>query len=213
MGTVSSATPGPSRPAPQPTLPPARARVAALLGELGEGVPLAELATRIGGHPNATRAHLDALVEEGLAEAAPLPRTGPGRPALGWTLTDAGRRAVAGDPSAAAYAEILSVVVSHLAEVPGSEEIARSIGRSWGVERVAAPSRPALVAVLRDLGFDPEVDGASIRLRTCPILDAAVEHPSVVCAIHAGLVAGASGDERARLVPFAEPGACRIDVA
>ena len=97
---MSSATPGPSRPAPQPTLPPARARVAALLGELGEGVPLAELATRIGGHPNATRAHLDALVEEGLAEAAPLPRTGPGRPALGWTLTDAGRRAVAGDPSA-----------------------------------------------------------------------------------------------------------------
>ena len=126
---MSSATPGPSRPAPQPTLPPARARVAALLGELGEGVPLAELATRIGGHPNATRAHLDALVEEGLAEAAPLPRTGPGRPALGWTLTDAGRRAVAGDPSAAAYAEILSVVVSHLAEVPGSEEIARTIGQ------------------------------------------------------------------------------------
>lgn len=185
--------------------------MATVLAGLGERVSLAEVVARIGGHPNAARAHLDALVEVGLARTQAIPRTGPGRPALGWTLTESGRRAVAGDPSAATYAEVLSVVVSHLAEVPGSEGIARAIGRSWGLERVEEPSRPAMIELLRDLGFGPEIDGESIRLRTCPILDVAREHPRVVCAIHAGLVAGASGDDRLRLVPFAQPGACRID--
>ncbi len=213
MGAVNSATPGPSRPAPQPALPPARARVAAMLDDLGDDVPLAELARRIGGHPNATRAHLEALVEDGLAEARPRPSSGPGRPALGWSLTEAGRRAIAGDPAATAYAEIVAAVVAHLDEIPDAEGLARSIGQTWGADRVTAPSPASLVEALTDLGFDPEVDGDGIRLRSCPILDAAQANPRVVCAIHAGLVFGASGNERTRLRPFAEPGACRIDVA
>lgn len=180
---------------------------------MGHDVPLVALATRLGGHPNATRAHLDALVEEGLAEARSLPRSGPGRPALGWSLTTAGRRAVAGDPSIGAYAEMLAVMVSHLAEAPDSDELARAIGRSWGSERVVRPSREALIQALTDLGFEPEDVGESILLRACPMLDAAHEHPAVVCAIHAGLIAGASGNDAAQLRPFAQPGACRIDVA
>ena len=180
---------------------------------MGRDVPLAALATRLGGHPNATRAHLDALVEDGLAESRSLPRLGPGRPALGWSLNESGRRAVAGDPSVAAYAEMLAVMVSHLAQAPDSEELARAIGRSWGAERVRRPSREALLQALTDLGFEPEEVGESILLRACPMLDAAHEHPTVVCAIHAGLIAGASGNDTAQLRPFALPGACRIDVA
>ncbi|HHU40076.1 MAG TPA: transcriptional regulator [Propionibacterium sp.] len=210
---MTAAQPGPRRPSTQPALPPARARVAALLDELGANTTLAALAERVGGHPNATRAHLDALVQDGRATAQPLPRSGPGRPALGWTLTADGRRAIAGDPSTAAYAEIVQVMVSHLAEVPESQELAHSIGVAWGTERVDDPSREALIGVLADLGFDPEEDGDTIRLRACPILDAATEHPEVVCAIHQGLVSGASGSTGVRLLPFAEPGACRIDVA
>lgn len=213
MSTVRSAGPGPSRPTPPPTLPSARARVAELLDELGADVPLAELAPRIGGHPNATRAHLDALVEDGLATARPIPRQGPGRPALGWSLTPAGRQALSGDPSVTAYAEILSVMVDHLAQIPESDEVARSIGLTWGTEKVAAPSRAGLLKVLGDLGFDPEEVGDDIRLRACPILDAAHEHPGIVCAIHAGLIAAASGSDEVKLLPFAEPGACRIEVA
>ncbi len=210
---VNAAAAGPTRPSPQPSLPPARARVAGLLDELGPGVPLADLATRIGGHPNATRAHLDALVDDGLAEASPLPRTGPGRPALGWSLTDTGRRAIAGDPATNAYAEILAAVVAHLDDIPNAEELAVSIGQTWGADRVSNPSPEALLEVLTDLGFEPERDDRGIRLRACPILDAAHENPRVVCAIHAGLIAGASGMSGTRLLPFAEPGACRIDVA
>lgn len=213
MVVVIPVTPGPSRPSTQPALPPARARVATLLAELGGNAPLADLAARLGGHPNATRAHLDALVQEGYAESQPLPRVGPGRPALGWTLTDEGRRAIAGDPTATAYAEIVGVMVSHLAQVPESAELAHSIGLTWGTERVEEPSRDALLSVLADLGFDPEEIGDDdIRLRACPILDAATDHPEVVCAIHQGLIAGASGSNRIRLLPFAEPGACRIEV-
>lgn len=204
---------GPKRPSPQPALPPARARVASLLEELGPDALLADLVKSLGGHPNATRAHLEALVEDGLAQARPRPRSGPGRPALGWTLTEAGRRAIAGDPSATAYAEIVSAVAAHLSEIPESDRLARSIGHTWGTDRVVHPSRTALIEVLTDLGFDPEQDGEGIRLRSCPILDAAQDNPRVVCAIHAGLIAGASGTEGARLRPFAEPGACRIDVA
>lgn len=206
-------TPGPKRPSSQSSLPPARARVAALLHELGPDTRLSGLAERIGGHPNATRAHLDALVEDGLARARPLPRSGPGRPALGWTLTDEGRRAVAGDPSATAYAELVAAMAAHLARIPDAEAMARTIGRSWGAERVSTPSRSALFQVLADLGFDPEEVDGGIRLRTCPLLDAATEQPDVVCAIHAGLVAGAAGTDGFRLLPFSEPGACRIEVA
>lgn len=187
--------------------------MAALLRDLGPATPLAELALKIGGHPNATRAHLDALVESGLAEAEPLPRSGPGRPALGWTLTDEGRRAVAGDPTVTAHAELVKVMTAHLAKSPDAEQLAREIGESWGLERVGRPSRAALLDVLTDLGFAPEEVEDGIRLNACPILDAAHEHPEVVCAIHAGLVAGASGSDHLKLVPFAERTACRIATA
>ena len=211
---MTSRTRGPKRPSPQPALPPARARVATLLDEVGPDALLADLVKDLGGHPNATRAHLEALVEDGLAEARPRPRSGPGRPALGWTLTDAGRRAIAGDPSATAYAEIVSAVAAHLAEIPESDRLARSIGRTWSSDRVTHPSRSALIEVLTDLGFDPEQGDEGIRLRSCPILDAATALPDPLCAMHAGLVrqrlADSGGYFSASLVPFAAQGRCTV---
>lgn len=198
-------------PAPTPGVPalsPARARVVELLDRMGGGVTVAALAERLGGHPNATRAHLDALVAGGQATATPVRGTGRGRPALSYTLTDAGRRALTPDPTRVAYAELASAFASHLANIPDAEPHARSIGRSWGATRVQAGSRPAMLRLLSDLGFEPEPGDESIRLRTCPLLDAATAHPQVVCSIHAGLIEGALGRTGVDLEPFAEPGAC-----
>ena len=73
-----------------------------------------------------------------------------------------------------------------------------------------------MVELLRDLGFDPLPDQSarSVMLRRCPLLDAA-KRSQVVCQVHLGIVRGAmdvlGGDpECTALLPFAEPGACRL---
>ena len=82
------------------------------------------------------------------------------------------------------------------------------------------------MALLDRLGFSPDtepgdepvgVGGTTVLLRTCPLLDAARQHPEVVCQVHLGLVAGALETHRApstglRLVPFARPGACVLSL-
>lgn len=214
---MTSGALGPA-PAPSPTrLSPARARVAAVVAELGPSVPLAEVARRLGGHPNAARQHLDALAADGLVEVVSLPRAGRGRPASGYTLTAAGRLALAGDVGRTAYAELVDALAAHLAASGASVEEAREIGRGWGASRA---TDGGVVPLLAELGFGPDPDAdqpGTIRLRTCPILASARRHPGVICAIHHGLIEGAlaarasgPGGVSARLVPFAEPGACLV---
>ncbi len=211
--TLDAALPewGPSPTPATPALPQARARVASALAETGGPCTLATLAARLGGHPNATRAHLDQLVADGHAATVRMPHPGRGRPPVGYLLTASGRRALAGDPTREVYAELVSAMASDLAEDPDAPQRARGIGRRWGARRGERPSREQALAMLADLGFGPDAVGAIIRLRTCPILGAAAAHPDVVCAIHAGLIEGASGEPQIRLLPFAEPGACRIE--
>ncbi|MGN0065093.1 MAG: transcriptional regulator, partial [Nocardioides sp.] len=74
--------------------------------------------------------------------------------------------------------------------------------------------------LLEDLGFSPDTDDSAgtVRLRTCPLLQAAHEHPEVVCAVHLGLTKGvlaATGTDGSatQLEPFAEPGACVLRMA
>lgn len=213
LGSMTTSPPGPAPVESGGPLPPARARVAAAVAQWGPAVSLAVLADRLGGHPNATRAHLEALVEAGFADAAALPRTGRGRPALGYTLTPAGTTALRGDPALTAYVELVSALASHLDAAPDATDQARAIGRDWGNQRAATPSTHAAVQLLEELGFSPAVTGRTIRLRTCPLLDAAREYPEVVCAIHAGLLQATSGDDEAALTPFAEPGACCVQLS
>jgi predicted ArsR family transcriptional regulator len=75
-----------------------------------------------------------------------------------------------------------------------------------------------VVGLLADLGFEPRRDSAApgtVRLTRCPLLGAATRHPQVVCGVHLGVVRGALEELGADpagsdLVPFAEPGACRL---
>jgi hypothetical protein len=50
-----------------------------------------------------------------------------------------------------------------------------------------------VVGILADLRFDPAPtrDATEVRLRACPILDAAKANPDIVCSVHLGIVRGA----------------------
>ena len=80
-------------------------------------------------------------------------------------------------------------------------EEAAAAGQAWGARlaggvrprpRTAASARRGVVEVLDDLGFAPEPDARSstVRLRECPLLEAAREHPEVVCSVHLGIARG-----------------------
>lgn len=76
----------------------------------------------------------------------------------------------------------------------------------------------AVLHVLTSMGFAPEIDADDpnvTRLTLCPLLDASLKYPQVVCQVHSGLMTGimrelGGSDERMQLMPFAEPGACLV---
>ncbi|KRC31328.1 hypothetical protein ASE15_18475 [Oerskovia sp. Root22] len=97
---------------------------------------------------------------------------------------------------------------------PGAPEKGRP-GR--GADDAASAARHEVVDLLDRLGFAPrpDDDAASVALTRCPLLEAAYRNPEVVCAVHLGLAQGAlerlgAPREGTSLLPFAEPGACRL---
>ena len=136
-------------------------------------------------------------------------------------------REIAVNDELAGLAAALAGAITRTSATPG--EHATLAGEEWGRElarnRGAAPSSPDaardhVVALLGDLGFQPEretSDPAVVRLTRCPLLEAAHRHPEVVCGVHLGIVRGALEEYGAKpagsdLVPFSEPGACRLVV-
>lgn len=93
-----------------------------------------------------------------------------------------------------------------------------------GVTNAAAAVsvRREVVALLDRLGFAPSPDArvSVVKLRRCPLLEAAHKNPEVVCGVHLGVVRGALEElgadpeqtELTSLEPFSEPGACRLDL-
>jgi predicted ArsR family transcriptional regulator len=135
------------------------------------------------------------------------------------------------DPRVRDYAGLATALAAHIARTSADPAAdALEAGVAWGRQLAAdrgaeAPgrgrawARREVVGLLDELGFDPRPDAraTTVALRRCPLLDAARRHPEVVCQVHLGIVRGALevlGGEpaRTRLVPFAEPGACRLDL-
>lgn len=183
-------------------------------------VRVADAATALDLHPNTVREHLDAVVGLGLVERATAGALGRGRPA---TLY----RASAADPAVAVrdYAGLATALAGHLARTSAHpERDARAAGVEWGRELIDEPGgdpRRSVLEALARLGFAPDddADGPSdrgIALRRCPLLDAARRYPTVVCQVHLGIVegmlerVGAPSTRGLDLIPFAEPGACRL---
>lgn len=210
------------RPAHQ--LSAARASVLELLTNQPRPCTVAALATMIGQHPNTIREHLDGLVASGLAKRTRADSIGRGRPAWLYAATDED----GGTPGAREYAGLATALAGQLARTstdPAGDAI--EAGKAWG-RALARDREPAenptaarrdVVEILDDLGFDPDADARAevVRLRRCPLLEAAYEHPDIVCGVHVGIVRGAletlGGDsEAAEMLPFAEPGCCRLDL-
>jgi predicted ArsR family transcriptional regulator len=86
----------------------------------------------------------------------------------------------------------------------------------------AVAARRMVVTILEELGFAPSHDArvGVIKLGRCPLLEAAHQHPEVVCGVHLGVVRGILAElgndpaqtERTALQPFSEPGACRLEL-
>jgi predicted ArsR family transcriptional regulator len=206
-------------------LSPSRAALWETLRAQSEPTTLRALAQAADLHENTVREHLDALVAAGLATRSPAKSSGRGRPAWLYEATDQ-------DPEArseyAGLAAALAYTIHHRSPAPVDDALAA--GRSWGRDlasrRAAMPeptatgARRRVVALLDDLGFAPQTNAraASVRLTRCPLLEAAQRYPDVVCGVHLGLAQGAleeygADPGGARLLPFVEPGACRLHLA
>lgn len=198
----------------------ARSRVLEHL-EMCEQATVGQVAAALHLHDNTARAHLDGLLEAGLATRKPAPPQGRGRPSMLYRA-DVWAQA---DPKIRDYAHLATALATFVATTsPNPQADARTAGRTWGAAMVQGrqpqtprQARREVVQVLTDLGFDPKTDSgaASIALRRCPLLDVAKTHTEVVCQVHLGLVQGAMAEmgqdaARADLRPFSEPGACRL---
>ena len=180
---------------------------------------IAEIAERLGVHPNTVRFHLGGLIERGQVERVEAPRHGPGRPAQLF-------RVVPGmDPGGPRHYRLLAeVLLADLAAHPQGGAWAADAGRAWGTRLGAERSEggePAqqLVELMTELGFAPEPTADDrIALRHCPFLELAQQHPEVVCRVHLGMAQGVLAAWRApitaeRLVPFAAPDRCVVQLA
>lgn len=203
---------------------PRRAEVLDTLRESDVPLGVADVARRLGIHPNTARFHLDALVAGGAAVRVLEPPSGRGRPRTVYHPRPGMDRG-----GVRSYRLLAQILLSQLSSAgPDAEEAAARAGRLWGgflAERpapsqhlTAGEAAGRLTALLAGLGFapDPGTDApvpAVIRLRHCPFLELAEEYGDLVCRIHLGLMQGALAELRAPvtaavLEPFAEPGAC-----
>ena len=189
-------------------------------------VSVADTATALALHPNTVRTHLEALTAREFIERTAAPDGRRGRPAARY-------RPSATDPTAQvrAFATLATVLADQLARIsPHPERDAEEAGVAWGRDLVGqsaqhggpygdADPRDVVVEALARLGFAPDPPDAAaprrgLALRRCPLLDAARRNPDVVCRVHQGIVVGMLDHLQApvgtELVPFAEPGACRL---
>ncbi|MGH8960150.1 MAG: helix-turn-helix transcriptional regulator [Jatrophihabitantaceae bacterium] len=205
-----------------------RARVLGVLQSARVPVGVADVAARVGLHPNTARFHLDGLVEAGLAARASEERDEPGRPRTLYTASPdsvgVGRR------SYRLLAEILTSYLASRTKQP--THAALQAGEAWGrflterrapFRRVdAADATEQLVRTLDEIGFAPEAVTSGrkrqVLLHHCPFREAAEEHRDVVCSVHLGLMRGLLAEldaplDAQRLDPFVEPDLCVTHLA
>lgn len=219
---------------------PRRREVLDVLRTASGALGVAEVAERLGVHPNTVRFHLEALVGEGLVEPEALEPSGPGRPRTVYAPRPGMDRG-----GTRRYQMLAQALLGQLASTgPDARSTVMEAGEAWGRSLTdpsplpSGPSGPSgqsgageaaarLVGLLDDLGFEPAAatsEGAGgespsvIRLQHCPFLELAEEHGQLVCPLHLSLMQGALAEMGAPLTvtnlePFAEPDACLAHLA
>ena len=182
---------------------------------------LASLAEMTSLHPNTVREHLDTLVRAGLPPGPAHNRRAAAGPRGSTRRPRSSRRA----SEYAALVVVLSSAITRISAHPSTD--AELAGEEWGRDlarrRGAAPTTPEsardrAVELFDDFGFEPRPASRSpslVRLTRCPLLEAARTNPTS-CAASTWACCAACWTSTARtrqgsaLVPFAEPGACRV---
>lgn len=184
---------------------PTRARLFAVLAELKRPAGTAELADRLGMHPNGVRVHLLRLEAAGLV-VRDRARQARGRPRDGWAIAPDAQPA--GSPPTG-FRELGRWLARAIPARPGRLREVEAAGRAIGQDLVrdqqgGLASADTLDSTLAALGFQPHVeltepDGANYCLGNCPYRDAVRENQAVVCTLHRGITRG--------LLDVLEPGA------
>jgi predicted ArsR family transcriptional regulator len=196
---------------------PRRAEIVRELERRPAGTDVESLALASNLHPNTVRWHLGVLADAGIVQSRAQAQGKPGRPRVVWQISQ---------PETVErenHRLLATILTGAVAESVDGIDRAEAAGRAWGrflVERppphVATTEDDAIagaVALLDHEGFEPERDGATIRMHRCPFRDLAETHGHVVCPIHRGLISGAlaelgSGLTVTSLEPFAEANLC-----
>lgn len=171
-----------------------RARLFAMLSDMRRPTGTAELADRLGLHPNGVRIHLERMEGAGLVARARETR-GRGRPRDAWVIApgaEPGGRAPTG------YHDLGLWLARALRAQPTDLRSVEATGREIGRELAPgtrAPDIDVLMASLTALGFQPEIEHlaaghVSLCLNNCPYADAVHENQPVVCALHRGITRG-----------------------
>lgn len=148
-------------------------------------------------HPNTVRPHLERMRDVGLLDVRPSPHGGVGRPQNLYSLAPDAPSLGLEPPVHAMLARMLLQLAAEAGLRSGD---AAEAGRAQGAQlatRYRRPRRPcveAAVAMLGDLGFDPErldEDGVTTVVFThCPFQELAESNPELVCSLHRGMLEG-----------------------
>lgn len=171
------------------------------------------LAAELGLHVTTARFHLDQLERVSLVRRQSGVQQRRGRPSVLYTPTGEPRD----DDARTAFIDVL---VDALGDRPDGPAVSAEAGRRWA-DSINLPGhdRRAVTDLLERLGFEPDPDGDTIRLRSCPFRDPARAHPEIVCSVHRGLLervvqnSDGSSDHDIELIPFVEPELCMVTLA
>jgi predicted ArsR family transcriptional regulator len=204
-----------------PTPAPAVGRTAVLesLRSSGSAQSAADIAQRLGLHPNTVRGHLELLVHLGYATRTAEDRTERGRPKILY-------QAVSADLGVTeAYRGLATALAAELAALGATDqETADRAGEKWASALAQqgrlAPQRDEesaiehVASLFSDMGFQVATEpmGDRIYLQQCPYREIVARYPSV-CDLHLGLMRAAFAQaggrvEVDRLDVDVRPGLC-----
>jgi predicted ArsR family transcriptional regulator len=187
-----------------------------------------EAAAAVGVKRSLAAYHLDRLVRDGLLRAhyeRPAGRRGPGagRPAKLYRRSEEALSVCLPPRDYGAAAELLASAVeaggprAHRALAERAQQAGERLAeqlRARCPEGATDPltARVALVALLEERGYEPYLDGRTVRMRNCPFHSLAEAHRDLVCRMNLALlspVAGCGGSGlRAELDP--RPAECCV---